>query len=108
MAREFTNGFYTSREWFKCRAAFIKQRQSIDGGICQQCGKEPGVIVHHRVHITPDNIDDPYITLNHENLEYVCHECHDVIHGNRKAMPERMVRYEWGADGQPVALPPSK
>lgn len=102
MAREFTNGFYTSREWFKCRAAFIKSRQAIDGGICQRCGKEPGVIVHHKKHITPQNIDDPNITLNHDNLEYVCHSCHDIIHGNKQAIPEGMVRYEFGPDGQPV------
>ena len=102
MAQAYTNGFYTSTAWFKCRASFISKRKAIDGGMCQRCGKELGVIVHHKRHITPQNIDDPNITLNHDNLEYVCHSCHDIIHGNKAALPEGAVRYEFGPDGQPV------
>ena len=27
------------------------------------------------------NINDPYITLNHDNLEYLCDYCHKKEHG---------------------------
>lgn len=39
-----------------------------------------GEIVHHKVHLTPDNIGDPTITLSFDNLELVCRNCHADIH----------------------------
>ena len=79
MAREFAKKFYNSKAWRKCRAAFIAKRRAIDGGMCQRCSRDVGYIVHHVKWITPDNINDPAITLNHENLEYVCQTCHSRI-----------------------------
>lgn len=81
MAREFAKPFYNSKQWEKCRQGYISQRQSIDGGICERCKDSLGYIVHHKVHITPDNINDPYITLGHDNLSYMCHDCHNREHG---------------------------
>ena len=47
--------------------------------ICERCG---GVarIVHHVKHITPLNISDPLITLDWENLEALCIDCHNIEH----------------------------
>ncbi|SDO79636.1 HNH endonuclease [Halobacillus aidingensis] len=47
--------------------------------MCERCGA-PGDIVHHKEYITPGNIHDPNITLNHENLEYLCQTCHNREH----------------------------
>ena len=34
------------------------------------CRDEPGYIVHHKVWLTPQNIDDPDVALNPANILY--------------------------------------
>ena len=84
MARTFAKAFYKSKAWLNCREAYIKSQR----GLCEECLKEgrltPAEIVHHKVELTPDNINDPNISLNFDNLEAVCHACHDKIHDRRK------------------------
>ena len=80
MAKEYTGNFYTSKAWLSCRTSFISKRVAIDGGKCQRCNKL-GKIVHHIKYITPHNINNPLITLNHDNLEYLCDYCHKKEHG---------------------------
>lgn len=79
MARDFAAPFYNSKLWRKCRRAFIREREAIDGGTCQMCKKHLGYIVHHTVWLILDNIGDPDITLNHDLLMYVCLDCHNKI-----------------------------
>lgn len=80
MAKEWAKAFYKSKEWKECREAYIR---SVNG-LCERClakGKVvPGYIVHHKVHLTPENIHDPEVSLNWDNLEYVCKKCHDKEH----------------------------
>ena len=63
MAREGTpakvEAFYHSTEWRKCVKAF----KSLKNYTCERCGK-PGWIVHHKSPLTPENIDDPEVSLN--------------------------------------------
>lgn len=58
------------------------------GGLCERCLKKglivPGEIVHHKVYISPDNINDPAITLNPNNLELLCRDCHAEEHTDRR------------------------
>lgn len=58
------------------------------GGLCECCLKagiiKAGVIVHHKVHLTPDNIDNPEVALNPDNLMLVCRDCHAKLHGKTK------------------------
>ena len=75
MAKEYAEAFYHSKEWIKCRKAYIKSVH----GLCERCG-EPGYIVHHKKYITPNNINDSNITLNFDNLEYLCLDCHNKEH----------------------------
>ena len=76
--------FYDSEAWKKCRESYRKSR----GGLCERCLKEgivrAGRIVHHKVHLNADNIDDPNVTLNWDNLELVCMDCHAAEHGSKK------------------------
>jgi uncharacterized protein YlaI len=102
VAREFAKEFYNSKAWHKTKNAFIKSRIATDGGMCQECHDRPGVIVHHRHWLTPSNINDPDITLSWSNLEYVCHNCHDIIHERVSAKISGMVVYEFTADGDVV------
>jgi 5-methylcytosine-specific restriction endonuclease McrA len=37
-------------------------------------------MVHHKKHLTPDNIWDPDITLDWKNLEALCIDCHNKEH----------------------------
>ena len=78
MARDFARKFYNSKQWKKCREAFKESKFHI----CNRC-REPGEEVHHIIYLTPDNINDPYVTLSFENLELLCSSCHSIEH-NRK------------------------
>lgn len=77
MAKAYAKRFYNSKAWQRCRAAFIMGRTSIDGGICQRCKDKPGYIVDHIVEISESNINDTDIILNHDNMQYLCLECHN-------------------------------
>lgn len=100
MAKEYAKSFYKSDKWLQCKKSFIAERRAIDGGLCQRCRKRYGYIVHHRQHITPENITDPMVTLSHTNLEYLCQECH-----NKEHFSDAGLRYMIGEDGQPMPPP---
>ena len=72
----FARTFYTSRAWVKCARAYRKSK----GGLCERCWAKglivPGVEVHHKIRLTPENLSDPSIALNWENLELLCKDCH--------------------------------
>ncbi|MGE9994920.1 HNH endonuclease [Peptoniphilaceae bacterium SGI.137] len=72
MAKPWAKAFYNSAAWRKARAAHIAKVY----GLCEWCG-EPGYIVDHIVELTPDNINNPNITLSDSNLQYLCHSCHN-------------------------------
>ena len=76
--------FYTTQAWRKSRASFLKEK----GGLCEICLSkgliEPAVHVHHKTHLTTENINDPRITLDHENLMALCEECHAEQHRKKR------------------------
>ena len=37
-------------------------------------------IVHHKTYLNDINVNDPNISLNWDNLEYLCIECHNKEH----------------------------
>lgn len=82
--QEYAERFYKSKAWQACRLAYAKSA----GGLCEQCMKNglytPGVIVHHKVHITPENISCPEITMDFNNLELLCRDCHAAQHNSHK------------------------
>jgi 5-methylcytosine-specific restriction endonuclease McrA len=76
--REFARKFYNSSAWRDCRQAYFAKRF----GLCERCGSA-GKIVHHIKYLNEGNIDDPNITLNFENLELLCQDCHNDEHMKR-------------------------
>lgn len=93
--------FYVSRTWRKCRKAFVNSK----GNLCERCLKkgiiEPGskdqpLEVHHKIPLTDENITDPKVSLNWENLELLCKSCHD------KERERRAKRWKIGPDGRVV------
>jgi len=47
--------------------------------LCERCG-QIGIEVHHKERLTIDNVIDTSISLNQENLELLCRECHNKEH----------------------------
>lgn len=77
MAKEFSKKFYHSQAWLDCSEAY----RLMQFRICEKCG-EPGNIVHHKIMLNENNINDPNITLNVDNLELLCKSCHDKEEGH--------------------------
>lgn len=75
MAKEYAKGFYTSAAWRRVQAAYMESKCYL----CERCGR-PARVVHHKIYITPQNINDPNITLNFDNLESLCQDCHTNEH----------------------------
>lgn len=75
--------FYNSKLWRSCRKEYVGKRLLADGGMCERCREEPGEEVHHKEHLTIKNIDDVNITVNHDNLEYLCRDCHFREHSEQ-------------------------
>lgn len=78
--RDFAKVLYNSKAWQRTRDAYAASV----GGLCERCRAKglivPGEIVHHKIHLTPDNIDRPEITLSFGNLELLCRDCHGQEH----------------------------
>lgn len=66
------------------------------GGLCERCLKKglytPAVIVHHKIWITPENINDPKITLSFDNLECLCRLHHEEEHSTANAAAKHKTR----------------
>lgn len=105
MAKDFARKFYNSSVWHDCRRAYAAYR----GGLCERCLRRgyitPGQIVHHKIPLTPENINDENITLSWDNLELVCRDCHGEIHsadGTYRTDGQPRVTYAYDATGRLV------
>ncbi len=96
MAKEFSKRFYHSAAWIKTSKAYASSRFYV----CEICGK-PAVkyVVHHKIHLTPENIGDPQVSLNWDNLQLLCTECHNQLH---KTKSNRKIIFD--SSGQPIAV----
>lgn len=95
MAKEYAQAFYHSQAWKNTRDAYYKLQR----GMCERCTKElaegritlkdvePGIIVHHKKHITPENINNPRVTLSFDNLELLCTRHHNEEHKSKYEKP---------------------
>ena len=88
--------FYHGKAWTRTRDAYMAMRRHV----CERCGS-PAKIVHHKVHLSADNVDDPSVALNFENLEALCVECHNREHFGSKATVEGL---SFDKDGNLIAV----
>ena len=95
MAKPWAKAFYNSTAWQQTRLAYMTHRH----GLCERCGA-PGLIVHHRKALRPQDMGNPKRTLGWDNLELLCHRCHDLEHMAKH--PAARCRFD--ADGN--ILPP--
>lgn len=72
--------FYASDAWRAFRLAVIGER----GPRCEYCkervAKAQELTLHHKIELTPENVNDAMIALNPENVMVVHHGCHNRIH----------------------------
>ncbi|MBI9008693.1 MAG: HNH endonuclease [Tenericutes bacterium] len=69
------HNFYKSSVWAVAREIKIREVN----GLCERCGKL-GEEVHHKKRLTIDNVRDVSISINQENLELLCKDCHNKEH----------------------------
>ena len=95
--KEYARGFYNTKVWQQTRNEYVKFR----GGLCERCLAlgiiQAGEIVHHKVYLTAQNIENPNVALNFDNLELLCRQCHSDEHGHNERK-----RYTIGADGSVI------
>lgn len=78
MAKDWAKDFYESKSWRETRDYLMAKYNFI----CQKCKNQPAEIVHHIIWLTPQNINNPKITLCEDNLIPVCRDCHAEYHYN--------------------------
>lgn len=82
--KDYAKTFYKSQAWKDTRAAYAKSK----GYLCEVCLAKgiyrSGDIVHHKIHLSPENIADPSVSLNWDNLQLVCRDCHAQLHDNKQ------------------------
>lgn len=99
--------FYNSKLWNNVRKnVWLKQNL-----LCSVCGKPVYVdgisdylpkekrrigIVHHKIWLDNNNLDDDNITINENNLIGVCKECHENIHHSNMSCRKDMMFDEDG------------
>ena len=80
MAQPWAMALYQSRQWRELRQALIIER----GLHCQLCGRlvshPSNLIGDHIEEITPDNVNNPAISLNPDNVQLICEDCHNRKH----------------------------
>lgn len=64
-------------------------------GMCERCFARgeytPAKVVHHITHVSPENVNDPHITLSFDNFQRLCQDCHAAVHSSQ---PESRVTFD--------------
>lgn len=98
MAKEFSKKFYASKVWKDCR----NQYASSVGGLCEKCALEglevKGDEVHHKIELTPSNINDPNISLAWTNLQLLCFKCHQAIRYGSTGVTAEGLKFDSNGD----------
>lgn len=105
MSQDFAKKLYASPAWRKNRAAYLRKPIETPWGVCppgvcERCFENgeivPAKVVHHRIHLTPQNINDPHVTLSYDNFQRLCQDCHAFVHSGQT------VRVRFDENGQIV------
>lgn len=105
----FAKKFYHSKAWQNTRSLVWDRAH----GMCERCLErgevKPADVVHHKVPLSPDNMNDQNITLNPDNLIALCDECHTEVHqalgiGAMNGKQEETPRVRFDENGNVVRL----
>ena len=77
--------FYHSKEWEAFRRVIIEERTDADGFIRDEITGKPilrmyDIILHHKIFLTEENVNDREISLNPDNIQIVSHKTHNLLH----------------------------
>ena len=92
--KPWAESFYESKNWKKTRKAYMLSMMNL----CERCG-EVAKICHHKIWLTPQNINDVNITLSWDNLEALCQDCHNKEHHKKKST----LRYAFDENGNIIS-----
>lgn len=92
--------FYQSKEWRTFRHVVINDRMTEDGFILDEVTGKPilqayDIILHHKVFLTEENVNDVMVSLNPGNIQIVSHRTHNQLH-NRLGYKRREVFLVYG------------
>lgn len=105
----FAHKFYHGKEWQGVRNLVMDRAH----GLCERCLERgelvPADVVHHTIPLTPENMNDPDISLNPERLMALCHDCHTEVHqmlgvGAMNGRKESKPRVGFDSEGNLVKL----
>lgn len=93
--RSVPQTFYKNKMWRNCQADYMKSVNHF----CERCKAEGkynlAVVVHHKIHLTEENMKDPRIAYGFDNLEALCLDCHNKEHfGDQTAKRYEIVNGE--------------
>lgn len=89
MAQDWAVAFYHSPAWLRNRKIYMERAIDTPFGIvppqmCERCYANgelvPAKVVHHVTWLTPENINDPHVTLSFDNFQRLCQDCHAAVH----------------------------
>lgn len=77
--------FYSGNEWREFRKVIIADRTAADGFVYDEITHKPivkayDIVLHHKIPLTLDNVNDAGITLNPDNIQIVSFITHNEIH----------------------------
>lgn len=101
MTTKFSKKLYNSKAWKQVRESYIFSKY----GICERCGRPNAKQLHHKILLTPENINDPEITLDTMNLELLCNICHQLEHNRKYSAIEEGLMFD--NSGMIIQSPPS-
>lgn len=105
----FAHQFYHGKSWKAVRELVWDRAH----GLCERCMErgelKPADVVHHRIPLTPENVGDPSISLNPDNLVALCDDCHTQVHqelgvGAMNGRKEERPRVGFDSEGNVVRL----
>lgn len=80
MSKGISKQFYASKEWRQLRDSLIIKRNMT----CEKCNGHfidtSNLIGHHKEELNENNINNPDVTLNEDNIEIICFDCHNKEH----------------------------
>lgn len=77
--------FYHSKEWGKFRELIIAEKLAKYGELIdEETGdvilNKGDAVLHHKIFLTSQNVNDPSVSLNPQNIELVSFATHQLIH----------------------------
>lgn len=82
--------FYKSKAWERCRTLSLER----DNYLCQRCLRRGMITAADVVHHIKELKNHPELALDLENLESLCHPCHNKEHPEKGEKPKVEMKHK--------------